>query len=395
VGAVSFGVSRLVKGHKIASFILGGLVVGVVGGWLGYMLSGKYSDTGVQLGFTYGMIVGASSASYFSSKNKKTNIFWALTSTLIFITCISRFTGADIIEYGWDYAMPSAMMTILVGVYLIIVFHFGNRVFQRWFGGTTEIETATAKSGEYENNQRLYARSKKRRRKPRQHYQHAQVPVTAPALSNAKPSLSTKLRVLLTSVIPIWRSQRRIKLALFFFCIALITGLALWLRSGFSQSSGLTQHSSSMEDAEVPTILTNEDDSFSLTLNGCRKEYFNSEFHVTCQFYITNKKDQDYTFIINTSDSKAIDDQGVDHTVTNGQISEDALTSNPSKIILRKARIVARVVFDDVRRFKSRNLSLLRISIGIAGKNQLVEFNDIKINNARADASWIDAIFGE
>ena len=76
VSAGSFAAARIASGNRASAIMLGGLLCGFFGAWLGSVGDG---DTGTQLGFVWGCMAGGLTASYFASGDA----YMSLSSSLI------------------------------------------------------------------------------------------------------------------------------------------------------------------------------------------------------------------------------------------------------------------------------------------------------------------------
>ena len=121
IAPLSFIISLVVKENKIASFILGGMTIGLVGGWIGFQLSDRY---GAVFAMAVEFINGAYFTSFFSNDKKQTNILWAFLSTLIFVTCLKLFSSIDTIRAFLDQALTASLMTITLGILVIVFIRF-------------------------------------------------------------------------------------------------------------------------------------------------------------------------------------------------------------------------------------------------------------------------------
>jgi hypothetical protein len=341
------------QGHRISSIILGAPVTGVVGGWLGYQMSGKSYVLGGQLGLTYGMLVGAALANYFSSKTKKTNLFWGLMSTLIFIAYVGVFMGVEVVKEGWWNSLSNAIATVLVGVEIILLAFLRDRVTKGPRGGV-EKELEEEADDAWEDD-------------------------------GPSAAVSTGLFGWLSAR---WRSLGRFRITLILFAVAAAGSLAFWGRAELGRWvswSAPADAGETRNEAHNPAGMTREGDTYSITLSGCQRERFNTGERVRCQFYITNKTGSDYKLYIDPYRAVAVDDLGVDHTPMLAQIGEGRPSQDATKYIPGRARIVVWVFFGVGERFESSMLSLLRITMAIANEEHKIAFSDVRIAEADAE----------
>ncbi len=124
VSAGSFSATRIASGNKTSAIMLGSLLCGVLGTWLGSVGDG---DTGTQLGFVWGSMAGGLTTSFFARRDAYMSFPSSLISTLVFF----GLTGAILrssITWLWGhlagfvrFAFPLLMcesMLILVGYLL-------------------------------------------------------------------------------------------------------------------------------------------------------------------------------------------------------------------------------------------------------------------------------------
>lgn len=360
-GGTSFAVSRLVRGHRISGLLLGGFVTGIVGGWLGYQVSGRSSEEGAQIGFTYGALVGAALVNYFFSESKQTSLFWGLSSTLVFVACIGAFTGLEAFKEGWWHSLPVAVFTLVIGVEVVLISYLWDSVLQR--RRERAVEEAEAGDAWEEGDEGEDAEA-----------------VDAVSSVSGGPGLFGRLSAA-------WGSLGRFRMALILLAAGAAVGLTLWKRAELVRwLGGSAPEPAAVAGARRRDGLTRESETYSVTLAGCRKERFKDDERMTCQLYVTNKTDSDYNLSINPFKAIAVDDLGIDHVPTLAQIGLGQPSQDASKVIPGGARISARVAFSSLEQFKSPTLSLLRVTLVIDNAEHRVEFGDVKIDDAAAGA---------
>jgi hypothetical protein len=137
------------------------------------------------------------------------------------------------------------------------------------------------------------------------------------------------------------------------------------------------------------TILTDDQRTLlshlSVELDQCSVRGYNKEWHIECQFYIENHSEHDVGIELETKQSLAIDENGVVHGPTDGQLCRLVLEGAPTCIIPRGARVFGSLNFDDVLSFKTSILKTIRIVFrptADPSANFIAEdVNAVRINN--------------
>jgi hypothetical protein len=131
---VSIAISKFAGHSALLNVLIGVLIFAMTEGGIAYLLDGKQ---GVEFGFLYGALYGASLPSYFSAKSKHTNLFWGALSTLFLVAGIAilAFTRYGIISCFSTIvsfignALIGAIITIILGLLMIpLLPHYIRRI---------------------------------------------------------------------------------------------------------------------------------------------------------------------------------------------------------------------------------------------------------------------------
>jgi hypothetical protein len=116
---LSLAISRLVGRDRVLSIVIGGSVVALVEGGLGYYVR----DWSARYGALYGAFYGISLTSYFSIEDRHTNYFWAVSTTCLLITILAilECSNPNCLEFMSKHignALAGAVSTIIFGLLL-------------------------------------------------------------------------------------------------------------------------------------------------------------------------------------------------------------------------------------------------------------------------------------
>ena len=265
-------------------------------------------------------------------------------------------SGLEVVWEGWGVSPPVVIFTVFVGAYVLLLqTYFRYREAARQISGVKEEAD--------------------------EEWEEVDEAEDAAPSDTIRPGPLGRLSAG-------WRSLGRFRLVLIFVVVAAFGGLTFWRRTDLGRwlGSGAPQ-ASATEGERGPNGLTREGESYSVTLSGCRKTRLSTEDLVTCQFYVKNKTDTDYSLAIDADEAIAVDDLGIIHRPVEAQIGDNWTWKTRSSIVPGGARLVAGVIFRDSKRFNSSTLSLLRVSMRFAGTEYKLAFNDVKLEETAEGSS--------
>jgi hypothetical protein len=135
VSAGGFAAARIASGNRPSAIVLGGLLCGLFGAWLGSVGDG---DTGIQLGLVWGSMAGGLAASYFASWKAYMSFLSSLTSTAIFFGLTVAILGSSItfilenptgfVRTGFSFLTYEAMLLLTGYLLWAVLKKFGEQL---------------------------------------------------------------------------------------------------------------------------------------------------------------------------------------------------------------------------------------------------------------------------